>query len=123
MFSIMTILGLVSKGWSIIGPAIKSMGEVTVAMIAAIPAIIAAVGGFLKAIGESPVLSLLFGGVVCGTIAFFYGLSFDGSIRERHKRDAIRIANARADVAIANVRKQYEARIATICRQTKCPKR
>lgn len=122
MFSLAVILNMFWRGVSIVGPLIKSAGEVSVALIAAVPSLVLAIGSFLKAVGESPVLSLLFGAATCGTIAFFYGLSFDADIRERHKREAIRTANSRADVAIGKVRKEYEARIEAICRQTKCPR-
>lgn len=76
-------------------------GSLLVAIISAVPEALKAVAALLKAIGESPLLAFLFGGALCGVFAFFYGVSFDATIRERHKRAAIAAANKQAEIAIA----------------------
>lgn len=119
------ISAIVSVALALLGrvPSMLSGASgILAAVVSAVPPTIAALGQFFKAVGESPVLSLLFGGALCGTIAFFYGLSFDAPMRARAKAEAVRIANARADAAIASVRADYERRIASMCKQVKCPK-
>lgn len=92
-------------------------GAMAAAAIAAIPATLEAAGRILKAIGESPVLSLLFGAVLGGVLSAFYVHSLDAPIRERQRAAAIREANKRADAAIESNRLAYENKLAEFRRQ------
>jgi hypothetical protein len=91
-------------------PSFTGAGTVIAAALTAIPALIEAIGRTLKVIGESPVLSLLFGASLAGTVAFFYGLSFDAPLRAKYRAQAIAAANRQADIAIANAVKTANLR-------------
>lgn len=111
-----------------LGRALSGASGLAVAAITALPALIEAVGNFLDKVAKSPLLSFLFGGLVIGSAAFFYGMSMDAPLRAKHKRDAINGANRQAEIAIAKVQSEadallakYKARIAELERHAANP--
>lgn len=106
--------GLVPTLLRLLGNFASVGSAVVVAVVTAIPPTISALAQMLDAIAKSALLSFLFGACVVGGLGFAYGLQYDAPLRERAERQAIRLANQRADAAIARVRADYEAKLAAV---------
>lgn len=113
-----SLIPLLLRGWAAFGSLASGVSGVLVAALSALPGILTGVAAIMREVAASPLWALVFGGAVCGVVAFFYGLSFDAPARERDRAAAIRAANLRADAAIAKIRADYERQVAALRRQT-----
>ena len=118
MTAILSLLAaLLPKLWGIGQGIFQGGSAVLVAIVTVIPPTLEAIGKMLERIAASPLLSFLFGGALVGTLAFWWGLSFDAPLRAKAEQRAIAQANARADEAILKIKRDYEARIAALRKQ------
>lgn len=107
---ISSVLGVLPSLASVlnVGKAIANGGTaVVVAIISAIPAVLGALVEFFKWVTAAPLNAFITAGVTFFAVGWFYGAASIADVR----RDAIEQANKRADVAIEQIKKQYEERL------------
>lgn len=100
-------------GLSALGAGFSLTGALG-AIAGAIATVFAALLSFLGEVGKSPLLAFLLGGAMFGTWGLIEGWTWDKPLRERAQRAAVFSANQRADAAIANIRADYEKRLAAM---------
>lgn len=113
------LLAVLPSLWSWIVRGISVSGTVLAAIITAIPATITALAGFIKVMTSTPLNAFLLSAMLCAPTAFLYGLSYDAPLRRDLQKRAIDGANHRADLAIAKIKRDYEAELAKLRVQKK----
>lgn len=102
---------------NVAGSVVSSGSTLVVAVVAAVPPTISAVADLLDKISKSPMLAFLFGAILLAPVGFKYGLSWDKPLRDKAITRAIKDANQKADLAIANNKQHYEAQLAELRKQ------